>query len=656
MPSRPSSAGPRRRPQSAGTTRELAHGASDPRPDAGATAAGPGIFRSFTPTSRYNEFDPLQHGSPGVSANGASEPSSPSPTSPYAMGSQATFHSLSEFRTIDISKVNESRHKWQRLDTFQTPFGHVGDIEDLTESPKRSKSKNHCFFRFEMLEQIQQELSASFQEIRHTSASLFEEMRRLRAEVQIFRGQKLDMEQVLQVIHQNQLQAEANFSEVLEAVRQKRCDVDLTELNFSELLQAIQKKNFDAEFIAVLEAIKANKVDVSFSEVLEAIQQKKVNVDFTSVLEAIDAKKVEVNFSEVLQAIHQSNLQEEANFSEVLGAIQQTRFDVDFTSVFEAIDAKEVKVNLSEVLEAIHQKRCDADVTSILEAIDAKKLEVNFSEVLHAIQQKNFAADFSAVLEAIKSNKVEVNFSEVLEAIDAKQVQVNFSEVLQSIQQKNFAAEFSSVLEAVKANKVDIKFSLLEAINTKRCDVDFTSVFEALEVIKADMNFAQVVDCKFAEMQQTIRDMKLDVDITSMTQSIENFQQSLRMDIKPALDAITSLDASVKATAEARVSLDAKLITIDDFDKMYEKLEDIDGNGEQLKRLMDGGNTSLLAGNSSMLAKMQCYHEESMMELSKVANAMTSRSPSHARSVRRDVVVESHAAAGAVALATASGE
>lgn len=58
--------------------------------------------------------------------------------------------------------------------------------------------------------------------------------------------------------------------------------------------------------------------------------------------------------------------------------------------------------------------------------------------------------------------------------------------------------------------------------------------------------------------------MKLDVDITSMTQSIENFQQSLRMDIKPALDAITSLDASVKATAEARVSLDAKLITIDD--------------------------------------------------------------------------------------------
>lgn len=25
---------------------------------------------------------------------------------------------------------------------------------------------------------------------------------------------------------------------------------------------------------------------------------------------------------------------------------------------------------------------------------------------------------------------------------------------------------------------------------------------------------------------------------------------------------------------------------------MYEKLEDIDGNGEQLKRLMDGGNTS----------------------------------------------------------------
>lgn len=30
------------------------------------------------------------------------------------------------FRAVDYSRLNEKRHNWKKIDTFQTPTGHVG--------------------------------------------------------------------------------------------------------------------------------------------------------------------------------------------------------------------------------------------------------------------------------------------------------------------------------------------------------------------------------------------------------------------------------------------------------------------------------------------------------------------------------------------------
>lgn len=92
----------------------LVHGCSAPPPDAG-IGAGPGHFRHFVASvsAKHQLKDPLrQRGEDSQEAEF------------YSMSHKQPGREGGAIRTLDISRVNQERHKWQRIDTFQTPYGN----------------------------------------------------------------------------------------------------------------------------------------------------------------------------------------------------------------------------------------------------------------------------------------------------------------------------------------------------------------------------------------------------------------------------------------------------------------------------------------------------------------------------------------------------
>ncbi|CAL1132848.1 unnamed protein product [Cladocopium goreaui] len=107
MSQRPASARGRltREPKEA----SLVHGCSAPPPDAG-IGAGPGHFRHFVASvsAKHQLKAPKIH-------YGKEE---------RILRKQSRGREGGAIRTLDISRVNQERHKWQRIDTFQTPYGN----------------------------------------------------------------------------------------------------------------------------------------------------------------------------------------------------------------------------------------------------------------------------------------------------------------------------------------------------------------------------------------------------------------------------------------------------------------------------------------------------------------------------------------------------
>ncbi|CAE7572798.1 unnamed protein product [Symbiodinium natans] len=524
----------------------------------------------FEPSAKYHEHDALNHG--------------------LRRSASESNYSMSNFRTIDISKVNEDRHQWQRLDTFHTPFGHCGDIED---PPKPGKPG--CRFRHEMLEQFWLQMSKQMKQQFDLNTEI------LRGEMQRFSAEM-----------------SANFALLRADVAKRTCDVDFTQV--LEAIHAQKQVKLDLDFSTITSAIQANKADLS--EVLRAIREHKPDVDFTSVFAAIDAKKVDVDFAPVMAAIDAAKVH--VDFSPVLAAIDAKKVDVDFSSVIAAVDAKKVDIDFSAVLDAIREHKPDIDFSPVIAAIDAKKidvdldlssavtassdaakLDVDFSEVLQAIREHKPKVDFSPVIAAIDAKKVDVDvdLSSVIASIGARKLDVDFSEVLQAIREQKPAVDLSSVVAAVDAKKVDVDLSeVLKAINEKKCDVDFTQVLQAireqkldvspvlaaidakkldvdLSQVKVDVDISAIMtaieankpDAHFSEVLQAIRDVTLDVDFSEILKEIRNIKvdvdisqvlQTLRehTDPRPILDAIAGITASVTAHVEANFGVEVRAV------------------------------------------------------------------------------------------------
>lgn len=108
----------------------LVHGCSQPPPDA-SIGAGPGHFRHFVSSvsAKHQLKDPLRQGGEDLHE---SEFYSMAPKTPGREGPG--------MRTLDISKVNKERCNWQRIDTFQTPYGNGQAVYEGATSSQRTRT------------------------------------------------------------------------------------------------------------------------------------------------------------------------------------------------------------------------------------------------------------------------------------------------------------------------------------------------------------------------------------------------------------------------------------------------------------------------------------------------------------------------------------
>mmetsp|Transcript_25505 Transcript_25505/g.59257 ORF Transcript_25505/g.59257 Transcript_25505/m.59257 type:complete len:662 (-) Transcript_25505:119-2104(-) len=612
----------RRRPASAGRETIL-HGASRPRPDSGSPNSGPGVFRSFALHSKYNGVDPLGHGPTQL------DPS----CSPFALGQASDVTSRSEFRAIDISKVNAKRHRWAKIDTFQTPFGHTGDMEDVARTVKFE-----CGFRAESLVELKQQLLVGIrQDIKLACQELGCALR-------------LDMEKMLCQIAAPPVQEGTGSDDCIAAMRG-----ELDTLK-KHLLSAMEDGT--------------KKVQAELSEVTEAIHRKNFNAEFTSVLGAIDAKTVSVGLSEVKTTTDDANFDKQlsalfemistntikVDMSELQEALRQKNFDAQFLEVTEGIRQLQFGTQLDQILQAIESCKAHTDVTGFKEAMNSfdtqfASVKLDLLEVRAAIMQQNFDARFLDLTETIRGYDFDNQFLQVLQAIGGCKAPVDFTEIKEVIRQKNFDAQFQSILHAIEAKtgEVDLKVreglsEVKEAIHVKNFDAQFSSVMSALENRTAHIDFSEVdkslcrpnfdaqlreltesvcrldIDKQFLHVRQSIEDYKAHMDFTGLKEAIrqKNFDaqfQSLWRAMSKVLEKLESCQARTESAFGALETVSVRASASLDCEQLWQKLAEAASSNQQLY-------ARFREESEATAETMRAYHIELMMEFQKLAKAL----------------------------------
>jgi len=326
----------------------IAHGASNPDPEPGFGQPGPGQFRIYAPSSKYVPVDPLRHGQ----GNDVSQ-------SPFAMGPRSNLREGSEFRTLDVSRYNERHHNWQRIDTFQTPSGHLGDrplVPDIEEAPV-------CAFRPDYLEALRRNVRDDLRSEIHEVTTMLRELRK-------------DISQVSEEVRA--VGESVNSPEMLAEIRRVKTEVD-----FSPVLAEIQKG--EAASAKLSEEIQRVKGEIDFSPVLEEVRK----------LQELRRAKPFIDFSVVTDAIRQTqdNLSAElrkAKNDAVIEGIRKFKTEVeprpvqahvDFAPLVEEIQKLKAGLPFERVFDEINKSKTDlqpvlARAARIIEEIRKGKTEV----------------------------------------------------------------------------------------------------------------------------------------------------------------------------------------------------------------------------------------------------------------------------------------
>merc|ERR1712125_191995 len=137
-----------------------------------------------------------------------------------------------------------------------------------------------------------------------------------------------------------------------------------------------------------------------------------------------------------------------------------------------------------------------------------------------------------------------------------------------------------------------------------------------------------------AQLIEELKKIKLDVDLSAVLTEIKNIEVNVKPgdapDFQPILDEIhfntqTIIDeihnvnseiGNVCSSSTASAVASANLVRDEDLEPLMAKLNDIDGNWEQMRIRLDGVDERLMN-------KFRSSHQESMMELQKITNLLT---------------------------------
>jgi len=565
MPRRPDSSRRGKRRSPSRQQKDLVnpvHGSNDPAPAAGSVVSGPGQFRNYASDTRYMESDPLRHGLDVKQVQ----------ATPFAMGPKSNPSSqTSSFRTLDISKANEGRQNWTRIDTFLTPAGHAHD-DEFGRSPQRrptSRSRNEASAKSLAQDVFITDLSEKFAELRR---QIQEDTQRLIEPMQ----QDLDSEisktkEIVQTVRSDNLKA-------VEEIRRLR-----SMEQHKHMLQAyptpIDKDVFEAEFKRVTGAIQALK------QVVETVQEevhslKEHNdllppsrgLSFRQVSNRDHAGGAASGLDETLQSIRA--VLSEMDFSDFLDEIKRSIPAEEFRAAFASMQEQmaEVLRNQGAVHEELRNRQVEVDFTPVLNAFASSPLHDKMLEIRASLEQtqgdmaKNTEhltglwsqlppVDFEPVFNSIRENRVELDLSPVLQAIQEVNVkedmQSQFGDILAEINHRQSNLDFSPLLEEIKATKLRMDVSgVIASINDSAEEVsklvtDLKPSLSSLEQSNASvMERLQVIQQVQDQGIQGIGGLKevterLAQKISILLQTIsEKEKEEVKVNFTPVLEAI----------------------------------------------------------------------------------------------------------------------
>jgi len=305
------------------------HGDSFPEPDPqGVGQGGPGQWRIFAADSKFVPGDELNYGQGGNAAQ-----------SPFAMGPRANVHGSGELRTLDISRYNEQHHNWKRIDTFQTPTGHIGDRALI---PDNENAPLVCSFRVEMLDGLRKNIREDFRGDLLDVVAQLKEVRR-------------SVSQVAEEL--NSLRAEVRIPELIDEIRKVKSEVDFTPV-FNELSKGDQRAS------ELLGEVHRVKTEIDFFPVLDELRRTKdalkakPTLDLSGVTEAVRLLK-----GELIQEMRKTKN------DGVLEAMRRFKTDIEPRSV-------KAEVDLTSVVQAVQKLKEDLPFPKVLEEIGKSKTDI----------------------------------------------------------------------------------------------------------------------------------------------------------------------------------------------------------------------------------------------------------------------------------------
>lgn len=287
-----------RRPRSAqGTRSQGSSGRSSPSP----IHSGPGQSREFGLTSKFTTQDPLQHGA-SVEV---------------------------PFTTFDYSKANKDWHKWQRLDTFQTPTACSGpptaDMEDL------SVRRGPCAMRPDLLEGLRDEILEGCRADLHSVVTLVRQevdrsVRQITGQFKrCLRDQNADSLNLLAELGRVRT-AEGELADVLREVQEgRRGEANMLFEGLRTLQGSVEASSQGMESVrsAVSSlAARQGSVEEGVSEVSAAVQRV--------MAEVAEIRKVKTE----LEFRNARDKKIEAEVRDTLGEVQELKTSLEASGVF----------------------------------------------------------------------------------------------------------------------------------------------------------------------------------------------------------------------------------------------------------------------------------------------------------------------------------
>jgi len=436
-------------------------------PCADSTVSGAGHIRNFNPDAKFVPQGPA-----------------------FAMGAPGNDAC---FKTLDISKQNERRHKWARHDTFHTPSGHLNDIEDSSRKGCKFNAGALYSLKTEVSEMmhadLKDELKVLFSDLAEILSEMKTEIKRVgrtaadaKAEASTLMP---ELHQVLGEVRKLKSSISVDFSPITAEINKVKVSIDSAVIpeiqnikrgiDFgpvqSDILQL--QANIQAELVQVTKSIDgieiAPKVDLTqFQQAANAIDEKTccrlaaVKQGMEKIEGAISAIDTNVTWvtSEVAKtqsSIAKIDIQPKVNMEPVCGEIAKISEALSSIDMRPVVDLTLVTQEVSKLGECISKIDVKPQVDLSLVTATAKRLE-DAATKLGAVDFEKLAATAGTIDNAgvrIKQSGVMIEDSlSKMPALDLKPVidacRTLDQEQLQAAIVKQIAIDFQRIVGAEK--------------------------------------------------------------------------------------------------------------------------------------------------------------------------------------------------------------